>query len=105
MPPCQSLELPKYTLDPGLLIIHITEKLMQTVGLVQLCTAGSCHTLNPLEAPINGLTFILYLGCIESAAGHQTVSLTVQVLQTILEAWAKKCVKCLDPISAFVVSV
>lgn len=105
MLPKQSLKLPKYTLDPGLLIIHITEKLMQTVGLVQLGTARSCHALNPLEASINGLTFILHLGCIKSTAGHQTVSLTVQVLQTILETWVKACVNCLDLVSVFVVSV
>lgn len=78
---------------------------MQTVGLVQLCTAGSCHTLNPLKAPINGLTFILYLGCIKSTAGHQTVSLTVQVLQTILGTWMKKRVNCLDLISVCYVSI
>lgn len=64
---------------------------MQTVGLIQLCSAGSCHTLNSLKASINGLTFILYLGCIKSTAGHQTVSLTVQVLETILETWVKVC--------------
>lgn len=89
---CKSLELPKYALDPGLLVVHITEKLMQTVGLIQLCTAGSCHTLDPLKASINSLTFILHLGCIKSTAGHQTVSLTVQVFQTILEIWVKRCV-------------
>lgn len=92
VPSCKSLELPQYALDPGLLVVHITEKLMQTVGLIQLCTAGSCHTLDPLKASINSLTFILHLGCIKSTAGHQTVSLTVQVFQTILETWVKRCV-------------
>lgn len=104
IPPHQSPENPKYTLDPGLLVIHITEKLMQAVGLGQLCTAGSCHALNPLKAPIDGLAFILYLGSIESAAGHQAVGLTVQILQTILETWVKISVNCLDLISVSVMS-
>lgn len=90
MPSCQSLKLPKYTLDPGLLIIHVTEELMQAVRLVELRTAGSCHALDSLEAPIYSFTFILYLGGIESTAGHQTVSLAVQVLQPILETWRKE---------------
>lgn len=63
---------------------------MQAVGLVQLGAAGSCHALDPLEAPVYCFTFILYLGGIESTAGHQTVSLAVQVLQPILETWRKE---------------
>lgn len=90
MPPHRSSELPEYPLDPGLLVVHVTEKLMQTVGLVQLCTASSCHTLNPLKAPVNGLAFILYLGRVESTAGHQTVCLTVQILQAILKRGWKR---------------
>lgn len=80
------LEFLKYILYPGLLIVHIPEELMQAVGLIQLCTASSCHALDPLEALINSVSLLLYLGGVKSTAGHQAVSLAIQVLQAILES-------------------
>lgn len=80
-----SPELPKHPLDPGLLIIHVPEELVQAVALIELGAAGAGHALDALEAPVDGLAFVLHLGRVKGTAGHQTVSLAVQVLQAVLE--------------------
>lgn len=58
---------------------------MQAMGLVQFGTAGGCHAFDPLETPIDSVTLVLYLGGVESTAGHQAVGLAVQVFQAVLE--------------------
>lgn len=78
-------EVPKHSLDPGLLIVHVTEELVQAVALVELGTAGAGHALDALEAPVDGLAFVLHLGRVKGTAGHQAVSLAVQVLQAVLD--------------------
>lgn len=36
-----------YSLDPGLLVIHIPVELVQSIGLVQFLVAIRCHVLHP----------------------------------------------------------
>ena len=86
-----------HTLDPGLLIIHVSEELVQAVGLAQLCSSGGCHVLDLLEATIDGVPFLFHLGGVEGTAGHQTVGLAVQVLQTILGQGDKRGLRNLLP--------
>lgn len=80
-----SPEHPRHPLDPGLLVVHVAEELVQAVALVELGAAGAGHALDALEAPVDGLALVLHLGRVEGAAGHQTVSLAVQVLQAVLD--------------------
>lgn len=79
-----SPEVPQHSLDPGLLVVHVTEELVQAVALVELGAAGAGHALDALEAPVDGLAFVLHLGRVKGTAGHQAVSLAVQVLQAVL---------------------
>lgn len=64
---------------------------MQAVRLVQLGSASSSHALDFSEASINGIALIFDLRGVESIAGHQAVSLAIEVLQTILEQRKEKC--------------
>lgn len=80
----------RYTLDPGLLVVHVPEELVQAVGLVELGATRCGHALDALEAAVDGLTLVLHLGGVEGTAGHQAVSLAVQVLQAVL-GWGKGC--------------
>lgn len=73
-----------HILDPGLLVIHVSEKLVQAMGLAQFCSSGGCHALDLLKASIDGVPLLFHLGGVEGTASHQAVSLAVQVLQTIL---------------------
>lgn len=57
---------------------------MQAVGLVEFSTATSSHALDLGEAAIDSIALFLHLGGVEGIAGHQAVSLAIQVLQTIL---------------------
>lgn len=99
-----SPELPKHPLDPGLLIVHVTEELVQAVALIELGAAGAGHALDALEAPIDGLTFVLHLGSVKGTAGHQTVSLAVQVLQAVLDMWERESRDCSDLVSLLIMS-
>lgn len=58
---------------------------MQTVGLVEFSAATGCHALDLREAAVDGIALVLHLRCVERVAGHQTVSLAVQIFQTILQ--------------------
>lgn len=53
--------------------------------LIQLGSASSSHALDFSESSIHGIAFIFDLSGVESIAGHQAVSLAIEVLQTILE--------------------
>ena len=80
----QSMMSQEHVLDPGLLVIHVPEELMQAMGLVQLGSPGGRHALDLLETTVDGIPLILYLGGVEGTAGRQAVCLAVQVLQAIL---------------------
>lgn len=73
-----------HVLDPGLLVIHVPEELVQAMGFIQLGSPGGCHALDLLETTVDGVPLVLYLGGVEGTAGHQAVCLAVQVLQAIL---------------------
>lgn len=74
----------EHLLDPGLLIIHVPEELVQAMGFIQLGSPGGCHALDLLETTIDGVPLVLHLGGVKGTAGHQAVCLAVQVLQAIL---------------------
>ena len=74
----------QHALDPGLLVVHVPEELVQAVGLAQFRSSGGGHALDLLEASIDGVPLLFHLGGVEGTASHQAVSLAVQVLQTIL---------------------
>lgn len=57
---------------------------MQAMGFIQLGSPGGRHALDLLEAPVDGVPLVFYLGGVEGTAGHQAVCLAVQVLQAIL---------------------
>lgn len=57
---------------------------MQAVGLVEFGAASCCHALDLGEAAVDGVTLVLHLCGVEGVAGHQAVSLAVQILQTVL---------------------
>lgn len=71
-------------LDPRLFIIQVPEELVQAVGLVELSATTGGHALDLSEAAVDGVTFLLHLRGVEGVAGHQAVSLAIQVLQAIL---------------------
>lgn len=52
--------------------------------LIQLGTAPSSHALDFAKAFVDGITLVLNLRGVEGIAGHQTVSLAIKILQTIL---------------------
>lgn len=74
----------KVSLDPGLLVVQVPEELVQAVGLAQPGAAARRQALDLGEAPVDGVALLLHLRGVECVAGHQTVGLAVQVLQTVL---------------------
>lgn len=64
---------------------------MQAVRLVQLGSASSSHALDFSKASVHGVTLVFDLRGVEGVAGHQAVSLAVEVLQTILKQQNEKC--------------
>lgn len=58
---------------------------MQAVGLVEFSSTACCHALDLGEAAVDGITLVLDLRGVEGIAGHQAVSLAIEVLQTILQ--------------------
>lgn len=72
------------SLDPGLLVVQVPEELVQAVGLAQPGAAATRQALDLGEAPVDSVALLLHLRGVEGVAGHQTVSLAVQVLQTVL---------------------
>lgn len=54
------------------------------MGFIQLGSPGGCHALDLLETTVDCVPLVLHLGGVKSTAGHQTVGLAVQVLQTVL---------------------
>lgn len=73
---------------------------MQAVRLVEFSTATSSHALDLGEAAVDSIALVLHLRGVEGVAGHQAVSLAVQILQTILqggERWSEALIVTLDP--------
>lgn len=60
---------------------------MQTMRLVQLGTASTGHALDLGKASVHGVTLVLDLRGVESAADHQAVSLAVEIFQTVLSEY------------------
>lgn len=58
---------------------------MQAMGLIEFSAAAGCHALDLGEAAVDGITLVLHLRGVKGVAGHQAVSLAVQILQTILQ--------------------
>lgn len=85
---CVYLERTVLLLDPRLFIIQVPEELMQAVGLVELGAATGGHALDLREAAVDSVTLFLHLRGVEGVAGHQAVSLAIQVLQAILQGGA-----------------
>lgn len=75
-------------LDPRLLVVQVPEELVQTVRLVEFGAAAGGHALDLAEAAVDSVALVLHLGGVEGVAGHQAVSLAIQILQTIL--WRRK---------------
>lgn len=61
---------PEHILDPGLLVVHVPEELVQAVRFVQPGSPGGCHTLDLLETTVDSVPLIFHSGGIEGAAGH-----------------------------------
>lgn len=58
---------------------------MQAMGLIKFSPTAGGHALDLGEAAIDSITLVLHLRGVEGIAGHQAVSLAVQILQTILQ--------------------
>lgn len=81
----------QYSLDPRFFVVQVSEELVQAVRLVQLGSASSSHALDFSKSSVNGITLIFNLRGVKGVAGHQAVSLAIEVLQTILEQHDEKC--------------
>lgn len=75
---------PEHVLDPGLLVVHVPEELVQAMGFIQPGSPGGRHALDLLETTVDSVPLVFHSGGVEGTAGHQAVCLAVQVLQAIL---------------------
>ena len=58
---------------------------MQAVGFVELRSPACCHALDLGKAAVDSVALVLHLCRVEGVAGHQAVSLAIEILQAILE--------------------
>lgn len=74
------------------------------MGLIEFSPAACSHALDLSEAAVDSVALVFYLRGVESIAGHQAVSLAIQILQTILwgrQRWSVDVTGTLDDVNVF----